>query len=781
MVQTSTINATVGLMTAVLAVWPDLAAHLPDWLRDAREDTAVTQAVTWATQIATGQDKASPRPIQSKAEVRHTIFARMSPLPPPSTGTYVPLKPLSLKEEVLFPSDKQGEEAAAYQKLHDQLAAALADLRTVSDPDSYLTAVFDLLRRYTYCLPNPYSPEPEPETSLFDHSRIVAAVAASYEAGSDALLLVNGDLSGVQDFIYTVTARGALSGLRGRSLYLQLLTDAIAAYLCRQLGLPTTSLIFASGGHFLLAAPRSQADQLTALQRTISQILLGQHDGMLYLALGVAEFTRDDFKPGKFGSGWQKLSRAAGRAKRQRFSELDEASLQTLFVPQGKGGEKTNDCSVCHYEGADVEKDGRDDDGETIRKCALCRSLEELGRDIRQATHLLVTEVDPQPGGRTWQGIMGAFGQKVVVLARSPASNLPQNGHRAVLTVLGATAAGENESANENLRQHLEGEAGYPVALTGRYLVNQTPLDEGRQIVTMTALEEKGEGIDRVGVLRMDVDDLGDLFVGGFGKEGSLVKTTALSQAMSLYFEGWVGRLCEQVDGGRNAIYSIYSGGDDLFIIGAWHLMPELAHAISQDLRRYAANHPAVHVSGGITLHHGKFPLYQMAQAADKALEAAKRRGEDAPRTRGAKQSSDKKNALTFLNRTVSWAEYEDVKGQFEHLLDLMMRKAPASLLQRLLQLDALYQQHKQEQHRQGKKQAVYWGPWHWQSVYQLARLADSQGKRNKAVADGITAIRNQLSGDNFKQIEQIGLAARWAQLYTRKTRREQQEEVSDG
>ena len=87
------------------------------------------------------------------------------------------------------------------------------------------------------------------DISLYIHSKVTAALAACmYEYFSankikdykkycydqsgnsefrkqDAFLLVSGDFSGIQDFIYTVPSKGALKSLRGRSFYLEIFME----------------------------------------------------------------------------------------------------------------------------------------------------------------------------------------------------------------------------------------------------------------------------------------------------------------------------------------------------------------------------------------------------------------------------------------------------------------------------------------------------------------------------------------------------------------------------
>jgi CRISPR-associated protein Csm1 len=51
----------------------------------------------------------------------------------------------------------------------------------------------------------------------------------------EVALLVGGDITGIQRFIYTISSKGAAKSLRGCSAYLNLLCDAIAEWLRRKL------------------------------------------------------------------------------------------------------------------------------------------------------------------------------------------------------------------------------------------------------------------------------------------------------------------------------------------------------------------------------------------------------------------------------------------------------------------------------------------------------------------------------------------------------------------
>ncbi|MBV7331746.1 hypothetical protein KFU94_26660 [Chloroflexi bacterium TSY] len=150
-----------------------------------------------------------------------------------------------------------------------------------------------LLQRYTWAMPAPDAND----VSLFDYARVCAAVAvclsASENRSEPPVLLVGGDVSGVQEWLYTFSSRGAAKSLRGRSFYLQLLSEVIAQYILDTLDLPSANLLYAGGGNFYLLAPPIVADKIPELRRDISQRMLTMHEGSLYVVIAAAEMTTD--------------------------------------------------------------------------------------------------------------------------------------------------------------------------------------------------------------------------------------------------------------------------------------------------------------------------------------------------------------------------------------------------------------------------------------------------------------------------------------------------------
>lgn len=733
--------------------------HHPE--KSPASDKSLGELVALADKLSAGERADLSDKNQKPPRQMVTIFDRLSLEKKPvlKAENFLPLRALQLKDDTLFPGkqvmkEKEGNE---YANLVDGLREAAKE--DTPNGEAYIENLLGALQRYAWCVPSAYY-HSVPDVSLYDHLRMTAALAVCMAERSPEdihalldlvtkkfhadtfsdkrleeplALLVGGDISGIQQFIYTISAKGAAKTLRGRSFYLQLLTEAALRFTLRKLGLPYTNVIYSGGGHFFLLAPLSAAEKMPEIQREITNILLKHHGTSLYLALGSANVSASGFASGKFPEYWSEMHRELVRQKQQRYSELGAQMYASVFAPPEFGGNPDQTCAVC---GEDHRKTQEWNELESQdRICSLCFSFsKQLGGKLptTQFVALGIGEITEQKD-ETALDALAEFGMSVQLLADAN-EEVKLSAEQIVIWALDDPEKDQWPSVKN----------GTPVHAI-RYTVIHVP-----ELSFDDLQKEVIGGFKRLGVLRMDVDDLGKFFQGGFGQYATLARLASLSFQSSLFFEGWLKRLCES-EKFNGLIYTVYSGGDDVFLIGPWDIMPDLAQMIDKDFKRFTGGHPGLHISAGMAFIGGKYPVYQAAEDAKDTLEQAK--------------AFEGKDAFTYLDTTWKWIDFSDVREKQIQIERIVTPKdkgglgGPRSLIQILRRLST-----DSELHKQGKSRRT-WGHWIWMGMYLLTRMME----QNKPLASEINGIQESLHSANYKNLNQWGTAARWTQLKTRK------------
>lgn len=716
------------------------------------------------------EEDAEGKKVKDPPQQLRTIFSRLFNS---EQKRYLPLKPLSLNRQTLFAEEATIDSAnrvKAYEELRDALRKAAK--QDAGNANAYLEHLLSAMQRYTWCVPSAYY-HSEPDVSLYDHSRMTAALAVCLTEFDDATLqryhqaiqhsfeknetaedrgtlnenvalLIGGDISGIQDFIYTISAQHAAKTLRGRSFYLQLLTEALLRAVLRDLDLPYTNVIYSGGGHFFLLAPISAQEKLPALRKRLTERLYAAHGPALYLALDAAEVPLGGFRLGHFPRYWDRMHAALARRKQHKYSELGDELYTTVFAPKAHGGNREHLCSVCGMESEQV-KPLKNSDGEVIgRICPLCFSFDEqIGKRLPNA-RLVVLGLSPFGEQQSEQAldVLAGLGLHVRWPEDNKVPDLPAECEQGVVWAF--------DDPKDDRWPTLR----LPMVGWLHYAVNQIPQ------TTFDELARLGEGIERLGVLRMDVDSLGTAFKTGFDTKNesiaSLARLSALSFHISLFFDGWVKRICEEEGWVRiqrkgedlssvYSIYSVYAGGDDLFLIAPWHLVPGLAKRIAGDLTAYTGGQ--LHLSGGMAFIHGKYPVHQAAKDAQVALDDAK--------------AHQGKNAFGFLGAVWGWDEFALLEQNYTMLKKMVQEGAAQDILQLVQTLG--------EMRPKSSKEKIVYGPWMWMAEYHLRRRQDEAEKHNPDLYSALGKLREALAQDHYAHLPRWSKAARWAQLFTRK------------
>jgi len=181
----------------------------------------------------------------------------------------------------------------------------------------------------------------------------------------------------------------------------------------------------------------------------------------------------------------------------------------------------------------------------------------------------------------------------------------------------------------------------------------KTGLPRTFEHIACTALRPKlnqdgFEGIAGLGVLKADVDNLGKLMACGLKQERITVSRLAtLSRQLNNYFTVYLPDLLRTRPEYQN-IYTVFAGGDDLFLIGPWNRIIDLSRELKESFARYVCHNSEIHFSAGITVHKPNTPVSHMAEQADESLAKAKDRG---------------RNRLTLFGETVLWSQTDELQA----------------------------------------------------------------------------------------------------------------------
>jgi CRISPR-associated protein Csm1 len=301
---------------------------------------------------------------------------------------------------------------------------------------------------------------------------------------------------------------------------------------------------------------------------------------------------------------------------------------------------------------------------------------------------------------------------------------------------------------------------------------------------TFDEIADQSNGVKRLGILRMDVDNLGKIFSEGLTnyrhetehsqRFHSLGRITTLSWQLNLFFSGLLSGIIQNNSEWAERVTVVYAGGDDLFLLGAWDALPEIALTIQERFKQFTCNNRSFSLSGGMVMTGGKFPIYKSAEMAGEAEHKAKHH-----ETRFNGQAIVRKSSFTFLDTPMHWNEFQEVANQFDKITDMLQKPENVPLLRRLLDIAASWQESRERLKQTGTlsmddiERQLEGERWRWQMVYSLARFGD----RNKEIKDEIASIQQFILGkvanSDRTGIALLGLLGRWCELRLRTEKKE--------
>jgi len=590
--------------------------------------------ISVADRISAGSERAS-RSKDSQTRYYQTpltsIFSRIS-LPGKKTNGVFQYRLSPIDSDDVFPVEGIVHERKDYLRLWSGFIEDAKALRGKPLP-VFIPALVSLMERYTWCIPSSTSKDDEPDISLFDHLVTTAAFSAAlyrYHESEGSLenmasildeqtkkfLFVSGDVSGIQRYIFDLKSdETAAKILRARSFEIQYLSDSIARLILSAAGMPALGMLMNAGGRFLVVLPNVKESKgiLDRTREKTECFFLQRYFGELTINIsnGVPASYRDlQLKDGKMEQFYSDISLDVESAKGKKL----QAGLRVLgHIIHSDYDEIQRTgavCSSCRKRPVDI--DGR---------CSVCNRLRRIGEKLPKARYVSYQD-------QTW-GKGNSLDADLLrdVWLSEHESEIPEGYVPYTINTFSP---------------------GYPLARMPYHV----PMDEDRVLTFDEIADSTVKGVKKIAMVKADLDNLGFIFQKGIVNR-SISRYAALSRMLNLFFTSFINA---EIEKKYSMIYTVFSGGDDLCVIGPWSEAIEFALEVRKRFSEFTGGNKSLTISAGIVMAGNGMPMRSIARTAEHALERAKDTAE--------------KNSVTLFGHTLGWEKCREMVDRGKRIVE---------------------------------------------------------------------------------------------------------------
>ncbi len=725
----------------------------------------------------------------------------------------------TLKNEDVFPLEVNTKDDSInekhYRDLWEKFTKELNDLPSDSI-DGFLESLLFLLKKYTWAIPS--NTMDMADVNLFEHLKTTAAFADSiyvyyqknpddfnWNASDDRLtlkedkypvILVGVDISGIQKFIYNIASSKAAKSLKGRSFYLQLLIDSMVQRIISHPDIKANlgHVVYSSGGKFYMILPNREEvrNALADLEKEFEEILWEEHKGKISVNLGYKGFAyrfkkeHDEWKSWieiegltgerKLNDLWKSIADEINLSKNRQFKSLLVDKWGEFFDEESEALKAKKESVICAVTGEEMGKEDDIYDLKEMRKISFDKAQNNeditpvskpvyeqavLGMVLKDADYLIIfkgSANDDKYLSNRAKAKIKILGINYYLFDQNELTK-DEADFRGISSA--DTSRVYRINTTDFLAAKLKGQGvSYGFLFYGGNKQALMPDGKEKTFEQLTQVEPGNKDSETyLGVLRMDIDNLGNIFIKGFNeKDRSFASYTTLSFLLDWFFSGYLNTIRNN-ENFKDWVNILYSGGDDVFAIGRWDKVIEFARKIEQDFKKFTGR-TDITLSGGMATVRNKFPIVKAADLAGEAEDSSKafNRGE--------------KNAFTFFGETISWKDdYEFVEQYKTEFYDRTKGKYGKEMSKAILHRLMLFAEIKKDNERKLNKYPEFKPDlsYKWNTAYYLKRFS----QRHK---EGGIEIHKEFLMDNLMPVlftdsktngnyEKIALACRWAEL----------------
>jgi len=579
-----------------------------------------------------------------------------------------------------------------------------------------------LLKKYTSFMPSATSFKGKdgnimkPNIPLFEHLKttsIFASAIASmskknqekvfdyYKDKKDTLnqkifLIIAGDFFGIQNFIFDeVQTKFVAKTLRAKSSYIQLLIKVLSYYVCEKLEISPYSIISTHAGKFEILAPNEPQikEKLQELQIEFDEHFAKEFFGTTGVGIAYCEAAIEDFilkndngKP-KYKDLRKKIADEVELIKFKKFG-LQEKGFMLFEIDENLDNQ--NLCDFCHKRKGEKEKE--------YRICSSCKRFVKIGQKLanQELKYIAITKKENKKDIKIFKEFyLHFFDEPSKELAKDDiyifdiSKDQEFNGmEKWELSSYVATESILNEKEKEYIEKNRDEK------LESREILT---LEDLAKLSVKEGLEngKRESGVEAIMALKGDGDNMGN-FIKESDITDSFAKYNFFARMIDYYFSIYVPVKFMQ----EKPLYTVFAGGDDLFVLGAWDDVINLAQKVRDDFVKFTNNRLSFSV--GLVMSKAHKPINFLANAAEKALEESKDfccliEGDECKEICKGKEKEcgdkkvKRKDAITLFGKSVRWESFEKVREDtFEQLSKFSKDKLKTVYLYRLIDLSEM-------------------------------------------------------------------------------------------
>lgn len=579
---------------------------------------------------------------------------------------------------IRYPSEqKENFSKDFYAEIRQRLTFNLRGLKLERE---YLDSLLTVMEANLSYIPSSTSKAELSDISLFDHVKLTAALAVCIydylkekypeDTGfrerlfhtdgfydEKAFTLWTYELTGADRFISMSGSQNVLKNMRSRAFYTEMIMEHLIDRTLDELGLSRASLLYSGGNRCYLLLPNTDRARRIIEEKILDDTwFIRNFRDDLHILGTYVECSGNIFRnipEGSFTEMFADLQKKVAVKKRHPYSAQAIKTLRYGLAtnrPKNRGRECRICRKLCYHEENGI--------------CFTCRNLENFSANVLYSDFFSVVQPRDFEEYMDWRNGADIINSPICSAELLDGLLLPGD------FLMVAEKDGETLKARMENKQEVSYIRAYTKnkMYTGKYITTKIWVGDYTSGETFEEFAEGSRGIRRVGVLKLNVDDMKRTLTAGIPVHyAALSRIAVLSRQLSMFFKYYIRFILENggysLDGEgkhqKRKATVIYSGGDELLLVGAWDDVIELAVDVRRSFEKYTQG--TMHLSASIGLYDSSYPAAAIVQEMSERQKESKYLPEKNAITlmEDGERHFTEDGKRSISDGTYSWEEFE--------------------------------------------------------------------------------------------------------------------------